>query len=93
MSTILAFVIIEFGSSPLRAEALPPRDSYLTGLVLMTGIFAQVKIHPLLSIPDVGQRTVEVSEMLRVRGRGRISRTENHSSHNTPLIRGSIAQL
>ncbi|AWP17296.1 putative polycystin-1-like [Scophthalmus maximus] len=41
-------------------EALPPRDSYLTGLVLMTGIFAQVKIHPLLSVPDVGQRTVEM---------------------------------
>ncbi|XP_040885354.1 polycystin-1 [Toxotes jaculatrix] len=42
------------------AEALPSIDSYLTGLVLMTGIYAQTQIHPLLSIPDTGQRTVEM---------------------------------
>ncbi|XP_039991901.1 polycystin-1 [Xiphias gladius] len=40
-------------------EALPSMDSYLTGLVLMTGIYAQTQLNPLLSIPDTGQRTVE----------------------------------
>ncbi|XP_071319469.1 polycystin-1 [Trachinotus anak] len=41
-------------------EALPSVDSYLTGLVLMTGIYAQTRIHPILSVPDVGQHTVEM---------------------------------
>ncbi|XP_058477572.1 polycystin-1 isoform X2 [Solea solea] len=41
-------------------DALPPADSYLTGLVFMTGIYTQTQIHPLLSVPDIGQRTVEM---------------------------------
>ncbi|XP_022598094.1 polycystin-1-like [Seriola dumerili] len=41
-------------------EALASVDSYLTGLVLMTGIYARTQIHPLPSVPDIGQRTVEM---------------------------------
>ncbi|XP_034426558.1 polycystin-1 [Hippoglossus hippoglossus] len=41
-------------------EALPPMDSYLTGLVHMSGIYTQTQIQPLLSIPDIGQQMVEM---------------------------------
>ncbi|XP_069012250.1 polycystin-1 [Embiotoca jacksoni] len=41
-------------------ESLPSIDSYLTGLVLMTGVYADTQIHPLPSVPDIGQRTVEM---------------------------------
>lgn len=47
---------------PVHAEGLPSVDSYLTGLVLMTGIYAESQIHPLPSVPDIGQHTVEVSK-------------------------------
>ncbi|CAB1455219.1 unnamed protein product [Pleuronectes platessa] len=49
--------------SPARwagGKALPPMDSYLTGLVHMSGIYTQTQIQPLLSIPDIGQHTVEM---------------------------------
>lgn len=45
------------------AEALPSVDSYLTGLVLMTGIYTQTQIHPLPSVPNIGQNTVEVGKI------------------------------
>ncbi|XP_062299163.1 polycystin-1 [Scomber scombrus] len=41
-------------------ESLPSMDSYLTGLVLMTGVFAQAQIYPLPTVPDIGQLTVEM---------------------------------
>ncbi|XP_069373627.1 polycystin-1 isoform X2 [Paralichthys olivaceus] len=41
-------------------EALPPMDSYLTGWVHMSGIYTQTQIQPLLSVPDIGQHTVEM---------------------------------
>lgn len=46
---------------PLHAESLPSVDSYLTGSVLMTGIYAQTPIHPIPNVPDIGQLPVEVS--------------------------------
>lgn len=48
----------------LYAEPLPSIDSYLTGLVLMTGEYADSQTHLLPSVPDIGQHTVEVSEVL-----------------------------
>ncbi|XP_027144915.1 polycystin-1 [Larimichthys crocea] len=41
-------------------ESLPSVNSYLTGLVLMTGIYAQIQIHPFPNVPDTGQLTVEM---------------------------------
>ncbi|KAK2885110.1 hypothetical protein Q8A73_021584 [Channa argus] len=41
-------------------ETLPPIDGYLTGLPLMTGMYIQTQINPLLSVPDIGQHTVEM---------------------------------
>ncbi|XP_008289301.1 polycystin-1 [Stegastes partitus] len=41
-------------------DSLPSIDSYLTGLVLMTGVYAVNKIQPLPSVPDIGQQTVEM---------------------------------
>ncbi|XP_044035256.1 polycystin-1 isoform X2 [Siniperca chuatsi] len=41
-------------------ESLPSVDSYLIGLVLMTGIYAQTQIHPFPNVPDIGQLTVEM---------------------------------
>ncbi|XP_047466063.1 polycystin-1 [Mugil cephalus] len=41
-------------------ESLPSQDSYLTGLVLMTGVYAGSRINPLPSVPDTGQHTVEM---------------------------------
>ncbi|KAF1374215.1 hypothetical protein PFLUV_G00247310 [Perca fluviatilis] len=41
-------------------ESLPSPDSYLTGLVLMTGIYAQTQIHPFPNVPDIGALTVEM---------------------------------
>ncbi|XP_030255555.1 polycystin-1 [Sparus aurata] len=41
-------------------ESLPSVDSYLTGSVLMTGIYAQTQIQPLPNVPDIGQLTVEM---------------------------------
>nr|XP_046233896.1 polycystin-1 [Scatophagus argus] len=41
-------------------ESLPSVDSYLTGLVLMTGIYSQTQIHPIPNVPDIGQLTVEM---------------------------------
>ncbi|XP_051273916.1 polycystin-1 isoform X2 [Dicentrarchus labrax] len=41
-------------------ESLPSVDSYLTGLVLMTGIYAQIQIQPIPNVPDIGQSTVEM---------------------------------
>ncbi|XP_049915502.1 polycystin-1 isoform X2 [Epinephelus moara] len=40
--------------------SLPSEDSYLTGLVLMTGIYAQTQIHPFPKVPDIGQLPVEM---------------------------------
>ncbi|TKS90159.1 Polycystin-1 [Collichthys lucidus] len=41
-------------------ESLPSVNSYLTGLVLMTGIYAQIQIQPFPNAPDTGQLTVEM---------------------------------
>lgn len=41
-------------------------DSYLTGLVLMTGVFARTQIYPLPTVPDIGQLTAEVRKSLLV---------------------------
>uniref|UniRef100_UPI0037E95008 polycystin-1 n=1 Tax=Semicossyphus pulcher TaxID=241346 RepID=UPI0037E95008 len=42
------------------SEPLLSGDNYLIGLVLMTGIYAQTKIHPLPKAPDIGRLTVEM---------------------------------
>ncbi|KAM9425901.1 polycystin-1 [Pholidichthys leucotaenia] len=42
------------------AETSSPMDGYLTGLVLLTGVYADTQVQPLPSIPDIGQQTVEV---------------------------------
>ncbi|XP_040924301.1 polycystin-1 [Betta splendens] len=44
----------------LITGVLPTTDSYLTGLVLMSGVYPQTQIFPLLSVPDTGQDTVEL---------------------------------
>ncbi|KAM3591453.1 uncharacterized protein V6R79_002157 [Siganus canaliculatus] len=41
-------------------EFLPAVDSYLTGLALLTGVYTQTQIHPLTSVPNTGQLTVEM---------------------------------
>ncbi|KAG8008965.1 Polycystin-1, partial [Nibea albiflora] len=41
-------------------KSLPSVSSYLTGLVLMTGIYAQIQINPFPNVPDTGQLTVEM---------------------------------
>ncbi|KAI3365437.1 hypothetical protein L3Q82_010525, partial [Scortum barcoo] len=41
-------------------ESLLSVDSYLTGLVLMTGVYAPTQIHPIPNVPDTGQLTVEM---------------------------------
>ncbi|KAM7382093.1 hypothetical protein PAMA_012795 [Pampus argenteus] len=41
-------------------ESLPSMDNYLTGLVVMTGVFARVQMYPLSTVPDIGQITVEM---------------------------------
>ncbi|XP_070847293.1 polycystin-1 [Chaetodon trifascialis] len=41
-------------------ESLPSVDSYLTGLVLMTGMYAHTQIQPFPYVPDIGQLTVEM---------------------------------
>nr|XP_057917818.1 polycystin-1 [Doryrhamphus excisus] len=41
-------------------EYLPEVDSYLVGVVLMTGIYHQFQIHPLSTIPDSEQHAVEL---------------------------------
>ncbi|XP_061520016.1 polycystin-1 [Phycodurus eques] len=41
-------------------ESLPDPDSYLVGVVLMTGIYHRVQIDPLPNVPDVEQHTVEI---------------------------------
>ncbi|XP_037611724.1 polycystin-1 [Sebastes umbrosus] len=41
-------------------ESLPSVDSYLTGLVLMTGIYTQTQIHPFPNVPEIGQLAVEM---------------------------------
>lgn len=46
---------------PTPAESLPPEDTYLTGLVLMTGVYTQTHVQPLPGAPHIGQLTVEVS--------------------------------
>uniref|UniRef100_UPI003AAB6BD9 polycystin-1 n=1 Tax=Centroberyx gerrardi TaxID=166262 RepID=UPI003AAB6BD9 len=40
--------------------SLPSMDSYLTGLALMTGVYARAQIHTLPTAPDTGQLTVEM---------------------------------
>lgn len=42
-------------------EFLPSGDTYLTGLVLMTGVYTETQIKLLPNIPDLGHKTVEVS--------------------------------
>ncbi|KAK2820940.1 hypothetical protein Q5P01_023899 [Channa striata] len=42
------------------SETLPPIDGYLTGLLLMSGMYTQTQINPLLSVPDIGQLAVEM---------------------------------
>ncbi|XP_054860443.1 polycystin-1 isoform X2 [Amphiprion ocellaris] len=42
------------------SDSLPSMDSYLTGLVLLTGVYADNKIQALSGVPDIGQRTVEM---------------------------------
>lgn len=54
---------VPFWLTPFHAESLPSEDSYLTGLVLMTGIYAQTQIQPFPNVPDIGQLTVEVSKV------------------------------
>ncbi|XP_067432834.1 polycystin-1 [Thunnus thynnus] len=41
-------------------ESLPSMDSYLTGLVVMTGVFVRAQLNPLPTVPDIGQLTVEL---------------------------------
>ncbi|XP_026207627.1 polycystin-1-like [Anabas testudineus] len=41
-------------------DVLPPVDSYLTGLVVMSGVYAQSHIPLLLSVPHTGQDPVEL---------------------------------
>ncbi|XP_032358090.1 polycystin-1 [Etheostoma spectabile] len=41
-------------------ESLPSVDNYLTGLTLMSGIYAQTQIHPFPNVPDIGALTVEM---------------------------------
>ncbi|XP_038592316.1 polycystin-1 [Micropterus salmoides] len=41
-------------------ESLPSVASFVTGVVLMTGIYAQTQIHPFSKVPDIGQLTVEM---------------------------------
>ncbi|XP_075313535.1 polycystin-1 [Odontesthes bonariensis] len=41
-------------------DSLPSIDNYLTGLLLMTGVYTETHIHPLPSAPDIGQHTVEM---------------------------------
>ncbi|KAM8836900.1 polycystin-1 isoform 2-T2 [Spinachia spinachia] len=41
-------------------ESLPSADSYLAGLALMSGIYAQTHIPPSPSVPDTGQLSVEM---------------------------------
>lgn len=48
---------------PFHAESLSSVDSYLTGLVLMTGIYAHTQIQPFPYVPDIGQLTVEVGNV------------------------------
>ncbi|XP_077358515.1 polycystin-1 isoform X3 [Festucalex cinctus] len=41
-------------------ESLPDSDSYVVGVVLMTGIYQRVLMDPLASVPDVEQLAVEM---------------------------------
>ncbi|KAM9837407.1 polycystin-1 [Aulostomus maculatus] len=41
-------------------ESLPSLDSYLVGLVLLTGIHSRTQINSLPSVPDIGQLVVEM---------------------------------
>ncbi|XP_061667089.1 polycystin-1 [Syngnathoides biaculeatus] len=41
-------------------ETLPYPDSYLVGVVLMTGVYTYVQIDPLPNVPDVEQHAVEM---------------------------------
>ncbi|XP_037134333.1 uncharacterized protein LOC119138429 [Syngnathus acus] len=41
-------------------ESLPAPDTYVVGVVLMTGIYRLVQIEPLASVPDVEQLAVEM---------------------------------
>ncbi|XP_037547532.1 LOW QUALITY PROTEIN: polycystin-1 [Nematolebias whitei] len=42
------------------AGLLPSLDNYLTGLIVMTGVYPHTPIQPLPTTPDIGQRTVEM---------------------------------
>ncbi|XP_068614855.1 polycystin-1-like [Brachionichthys hirsutus] len=42
------------------SESLPTLEFYLTGLALLTGVYAQTQIHPSPKIPDIGQLRVEM---------------------------------
>lgn len=52
-------VKIQYGL--FHPEFLPSGDTYLTGLVLMTGVYTETQIKLLPNIPDLGHQTVEVS--------------------------------
>ncbi|XP_041830823.1 polycystin-1 [Melanotaenia boesemani] len=41
-------------------DSLPSIDTYLTGLVFITGVYTETHIHPLPSAPDIGQSIVEM---------------------------------
>ncbi|XP_029311858.1 polycystin-1 [Cottoperca gobio] len=43
-----------------ETESFSSVDRYLTGLDLMSGVYAQTQIQPLLNVPDIGQLTVEM---------------------------------
>lgn len=42
-------------------EFLPYGDTFVTGLVLMTGVYTETRIKLLPDTPDIGHQTVEVS--------------------------------
>lgn len=44
-----------------HSEFLPSGDIYLTGLVLMTGVYTETQIKLLPNIANIGHQTVEVS--------------------------------
>lgn len=44
-----------------HTEFLPSGDIYLTGLVLMTGVYTETQIKLLPYIANIGHQTVEVS--------------------------------
>lgn len=44
-----------------RPEFLPSRNIYLTGLVLLTGVYTETQLKLLPKVPDIGRQTVEVS--------------------------------